>query len=1146
VAEAPLVTQLVVVGSSAGGIDALSRLVAELPPDFAAPIVLAQHLDPQRPSHLAEILGRRSRLPVQLVENSEALRPGVIYVVPSNRNVEITDHHVGLTTGDAAGPRPSVDVLLASAARAFGENLIAIVLTGSGSDGAAGARSVKAAGGTVIIQDPRTASFPSMPASLAPSTVDIVADVDAMGPLLADLVAGTYSPVDAGADDMTALLRDLREQSGLDFSTYKQPTIARRLERRMAATGSATFAAYRELLQSDADEARRLVGSFLIKVTEFFRDADLFEALRTAILPRLIDEATAAGSHELRIWSAGCATGEEAYSVAIALAQVLGDRLPEWKIRIFATDLDEAAIEFARRGVYPISALDGVPKPIVQRYFTASDGSYALTKPIRSMLVFGQHDLAQRAPFPRTDLVLCRNVLIYFTPELQRRTLQLFAFSLRDGGVLILGKAETTTRLSSAFALEDMRLKVYRRQGARVMAPLTTGSTFAPTVGSESRAVRAAPPSGRRFKRDPESLNPDSLLRQLPIGIVRIDANYDIVSINPAAAALLQIRGVAVGKDLVHLAHDIPSNDLRNGIEEALAGRRWSHTFEVPSPNVADRGPAWIRLETHRFPVDGEVTAGAARGAIVVIEDVTAITAAAHADADERAVERTQSDSVAEQARRLLDVNRTLVGENEELREANATLRGQAEELMVANEESQATNEEVETLNEELQATNEELETLNEELQATNEELHTTHDDMQARTVELQELAQSLEGLQKATESERARFAAVLAGMRDAVVVLDATGQPILQNDAYTRLVEHGEPIPEDEHGEPLSDETPLRARAARGETFTTEFRAMGGDGARHWYEVAGQPIDVNDVHQGGVLVLHDITERSLRRLQNEFIAIVAHELRTPLTALRGYLQLLDRQTGEAPESRAAAFTGLALDQANRLQELIGDLFDTARMDAGKLSFHYAEADLGTLIREAVDSARTLSDQHVIDVAISGGDLRVRADTGRLQQVLLNVISNAMTHAAAAERIDVRVDREGEWGIVSVIDRGPGIPADELPQLFARYRQGPGPGRGGLGLGLFIAREIVTAHGGEIEALSTPGTGTTIRFRLPLLTSNGGSSKRTRTSSPPLTVDAATAAAAPSRARPASGAGRTGRTGRAGRAPGTDQPGDGT
>ena len=364
--------RLVVVGSSAGGVDALLTFVATLPSDFPAPIVVAQHLDPRRQSHLGEILSNRSMLPVRTVSGDQPLEPGIVYVIAADRDVEISDHALTVTaqTGPSPSPRPSVDRLLATAARTFADELVAVILTGTGSDGATGAQAVKAHGGTVIVQNPDTATFPGMPLAVPSSAIDIVADLEAIGPLLGDLVSGAYSvPATGDDEDLHAFLDRVRERTGLDFSAYKRATIVRRLQRRMAAAGAATLPDYRRYMERHPEELQRLVASFLIKVTEFFRDPELFTYLRDRVLPGLVSEARERG--ELRIWSAGCATGEEAYTLAMLVSDLIGEDAEELPVRIFATDIASDAVEFARRGVYTQAALQGLPPDLAERHFTA-------------------------------------------------------------------------------------------------------------------------------------------------------------------------------------------------------------------------------------------------------------------------------------------------------------------------------------------------------------------------------------------------------------------------------------------------------------------------------------------------------------------------------------------------------------------------------------------------------------------------------------------------------------------------------------------------------------------------------------------------------------------------------------------------------
>ncbi len=753
--------QLIVVGASAGGIDALSRLVASLPADLAAPVVIAQHLDPNRPSYLAEILARQSALPVRTVELRENLTPGTIFVVPSNRHVTITDHHVEVHPDGTHRPAPSVNLLLETAAETFGERLIAIILSGSGSDGADGAHAVKEAGGTVIIQDPETAAFPSMPRSLAPSLVDLSLPIDDIGPALAELLAAPLSDPATAATDVQPLLVRLHERHGIDFSAYKSATIIRRLWRRMAAARTATIAEYLGYLEAHPEEEQRLIADFLIKVTRFFRDPALYARLREDVIPELVSAAREEG-RELRFWSAGCATGEGAYSLALLVTEAVAGLAHPPSVRIFATDLDETALEFARRGVYPAAALTEVPPETVARSFTERDGAFEVNKAVRGLIVFGTHDLAVRPPFPHTDLVLCRNVLIYFTGALQRRALDLFAYSLREGGVLVLGKSETTSSAGSAFAPIDRRLRIYRRQGPRPsLPPAGLPST------RDARPVLRAPVSRSRAAIERALLQAEEataaaqfqgaraeeLVRVLPVGVALVDRDYDLEVINGAAREFLGIHGLALGQDLIHLTQEIPATTLRAAIDLAFAGSPEQDMARVVTTQRVTGEPMHLRLTCHP---NRTTDTGLVETVLIMITDVTADIAEAQASA--QVIARAEGEVAALRAtvERQASASRLLLQANRELTDSVDRLREQGHDLRQMAAAAQVAAEEIETLNEELQSSNEELETLHEEAQATVEELNVANDELQARSTELEltslehaELAETLRVLSR-------------------------------------------------------------------------------------------------------------------------------------------------------------------------------------------------------------------------------------------------------------------------------------------------------------------------------------------------------------------------------------------------------------
>ena len=778
---------LVVVGSSAGGVGALTTLVSTLDKNFPAPIVLAQHLDPQRPSHLGTILERRSTLPIVVVSETPPtqLESGKIYVVPANRHVKISDGLVLLEDDHADRPIPSVDRLLSSAAENYGEHLIAVILTGSGSDGAAGAVDVKNAGGVVIVQNPQTAAYPSMPLSLPPTAVDHVVEMEQIGPLLYDLLKGINLPAtDTVQDPLRDLLALVSSQSNIDFRNYKSSTIRRRVARRMAVTHNPNIREYSEYLRTHPEEVQELVRTVLIKVTGFFRDTEAFEILKINILPDLIERGKANG-RRLRIWSVGCATGEEAYSIALLIADHLGPEFPEWNIKIFATDLSADAIAFARRGLYPENVLNDLPLDYKDRYFEPVDHGYRISKALRQAVIFGQQDISRGAPFPRIDLVSCRNLLIYLKPQLQQAVLELFAYSLHHSrGYLFLGKAETARPTKANFELVNKKWKIYRCMGGPLAIPIQdmglAASPLPPDGRAPGRRLIVAPVSNQ----NPSEITQEeieiaqlrrineTMLRYTSVALVIIDRAYRILTINAAARRLMGVRDLAYDQDFLHTVRGMPYQEVRRAIDEAFREHSTVTLEEVQLDHTAEGSGCYVNLTIMVIQVDRR----APELAVITAQNVTE-----QVQMKQRleAVQREQANLVKE----LSEANRRYGTMNKELQDANEELQAANEELMLTQEELQATNEEFEATNEELQATNEELETNNEELQATNEELQTTNDELTARSMELQDIMRE-------NRAEQFQLSALLERFPHYVMVLDAEDLTVQAvNSGYKHLL---------------------------------------------------------------------------------------------------------------------------------------------------------------------------------------------------------------------------------------------------------------------------------------------------------------------------------------------------------------------
>ena len=858
---------LVVVGSSAGGVGALTTLVSTLDKDFPAPIVLAQHLDPQRPSHLGTILERRSTLPIIVVneDGPTPLENGKIYVVPANRNVKIVDGHVSLAGNSPERPKPSVDMLLSTAAQSYGEHLIAVILTGSGSDGAAGAVEVKNAGGVVIIQNPATAAYPSMPLSLPPTAVDHVVEMEQIGPLLHAILKRVEIQIqttEKDEDPLQELLGHVSAQTNIDFRNYKTSTILRRIGRRMAVTHNTTIREYADYLRAHPDEIKELVRAFLIKVTGFFRDSEAFTFIKKALIPILIEQGRN-NDKTLRMWSAGCATGEEAYSLALLVAEQLGSEFPEWNVKIFATDLAADAIEFARRGFYPANVLKDLPDDYNHRFFERVDSGYRISKALRQVVIFGQQDISRGVPFPRIDLVSCRNLLIYLQPELQQTVLDLFAYSLHHTrGYLFLGRAETTRPTQAVFELVNKKWKIYRCLSGPLVLPARDGPFGAGRIATPgSEAIQAQSnrlvPARASIRTQPEldlvhlrRVN-EVMLRHVAVALVIVNRAYRILTINATARRLLGIRDLAYDQDFLHTVQGIHYQKIRNAIDTAFRERTTTTLPELELNQTTDSSVRYVNMTVSHMPIED----GATELAVISATDVTEQVQL------KKRLESSQHEQT-ELVDQLSQVNRRFSTMNKELQDANEELQATNEELMLTQEELQAANEEFEATNEELQATNEELETNNEELQATNEELQTTNDELAARTLELQDSS-------RLHRFEQLQLSALLERFPHYVMVVDARNLIIETiNPGYTEMLGGREvvglPLNEAFSGRDLEYLVSVLKEAAReGKSITTTpIKANVAEGIAIENRFVHTVVPIGDVSSSDVSRLFVYSEK--------------------------------------------------------------------------------------------------------------------------------------------------------------------------------------------------------------------------------------------------------------------------------------------
>jgi two-component system CheB/CheR fusion protein len=708
---------IVGVGASAGGFEAFAQLLEGLPAIPNLAIIFVQHLAPHHSSSLASLLSSHTPLPV--VEATEGARivANRVYVIPPNAQMELVDGHLHL------GPRPGdrsqynpIDFFFRSLARCLKEHAIGVVLSGTASDGALGIREIKSMEGITFAQDPATAKYDGMPrAAIATQMVDIVASPGEIGAKVALLSKHPYLTPPAAPDQVPSLGDDqlqrifhlLLPASGVNFAHYKTATIIRRLFRRMALLRMVEVDAYIAHLEQTPLEVVNLHNDLLIHVTRFFREPEAFEIIARDILPSL-DPASGA---PLRMWVAGCATGEEVYSLAMIVHEVFGDTLEEGRVQIFGTDVGDAAVGFARQGLYAASITGDVSPERLRRFFIKTDGGYQVTKSVRDMCVFARQDLTRDPPFSHLDLVCCRNVLIYMDNALQRKLLSMFHYALKPSGFLVLGHAESIGYHSDLFALMNKKNKVYRKKPAETKAPYMDvfRSPFKPDAAA-SPALRGANET-KLVLSDATRI----IMERFAPPSVLLDQQFHVVQFNGQTGLYLEPSPGEPTFDVLKLAREGLAHGLRAALQTARKTRK---TVKQPGLRIR-QGSASHEIDIEVIPV---VRQGHPYYLVLFQPPATTGTAKSRKPA----------------AREKKAPPRSRIGKlEEELAVTREYLQSTIQEIEAANEELQSANEEILSSNEELQSTNEELDTAKEELQSTNEELNTVNDELHARNEEL-------------------------------------------------------------------------------------------------------------------------------------------------------------------------------------------------------------------------------------------------------------------------------------------------------------------------------------------------------------------------------------------------------------------------
>jgi len=1220
--EAPF--PIVGIAASAGGLEAFTGLLTHLPIDTGMAFVLIQHLAPDHKSLLSEILSRSTQMPVNEVQDGMAVEPNQVYVIPPNTKMVLSKGVLQLSPREKLyGKYMPGDAFFTSLAIDRGHKAIAVVLSGGDGDGSLGLKAIKAAGGMTFAQCQDTAKFDSMPnTAVATGNVDFVMPPQKIAEELANysrsqfftgrlpLTKAEESPGER--DSLATILALLKSTAGVDFSQYKPPTVKRRIQRRMVLYKVEHLNDYAEHLQHNSAEVKALYEEMLIHVTSFFRDSEAFQKLKELVFPAITQNKSA--NAPIRIWVAGCSTGEEVYSIAMCLLEFLGNRVIP-PIQIFATDIGEATIGKARSGVYLENQMVDVSPERRNRFFILQEGgSYKICKAVRELCVFARQDLGSDPPFSNLDLVSCRNVLIYLGESLQKKVMPIFHYSLNPTGFLMLGTSESTGKFSYLFKSVDKKSKIY----AKKLTATRPIFSFTPSSYPVAKTVQK------------QEMNEENLINSLDL---QRETEQRILNRYAPASVLvnedmkiLQVRGdidpyfrVAAGTpdlNLLTMARPGLLVELRTAIYQAQTQNLTVRKERV----VVESGGRSTIVNIEVMPFQPQTFT--ARYFLLLLEEVLP-----HAlDLGTVTSESCEPGDLASENQCL---RQALATANQEKTAAKVHLQSLIQEQENLNQDLKIANEEILSSNEELQSTNEELETAKEEIQATNEELTTTNEELRSRNIEQSLVNNDLTNLlasinipilmltndlqiRRFTPTAQQLFSLIptdvgrpfrdirsdldvsdleqvilevidtlnskekavqtLSGYwynlrihpyRTTENVIDGVVIILLDIDALKRSARTLEEARNYAEAIVEAVPTPLvalnvdwqvkKANRAFYETFQVSslktanislFDLENGQWnipilRRHLEDVQVSHVQLINFeldhlfdHIGQktmllnackverenqvpmiLLSLEDITDRKrletersqlleqeqlarqqaekANRVKDEFLANLSHELRNPLTPILAWSQMLrSRKMKEAETHRALE----VIERSARAQsQLIEDLLDISRITNGKLQLTTRSIDLQVVVQAALEGVQLSAQAKNIQIVSHLNSATVLGDMGRLQQVVWNILSNAIKFTPAGGRVEVVMQDLENYAEVRVTDTGKGIAPELLPYIFDRFRQGDSSTTKkdqGLGLGLSIVYHLVELHGGTVRAESPgEGQGATITVRLPLLPS---------------------------------------------------------
>ncbi len=1051
---------VVAIGASAGGLEACTKLVAALPAGSGMAFILVQHLDPAHESMMVELLAGHTSIAVLQAANGMPLQREHLYVIPPATYLSVRAGALALSRPEASrGARLPFDFLLHSLAEEYGGRTACVILSGTGSDGSVGLVAVKKAGGFVIAQDPKEAGYDGMPRSaIQTGAVDLVLPAAAISDALVghDRRIGppgaqvSSIPRDPAAECLPAIIDLLRTKTVHDFSLYRRGTLQRRIERRMAMAAIETndMDRYLEILRRDDRELVLLARSLLINVTGFFRDPKVFERLAEKIIPELVGDRTS--ERPIRVWIAGCSTGEETYSLAMLFCEEIAAAKSPAKLQVFASDIDADAVAVAREGLYPDTIEADVSAARLARFFKRDDHGYRVSPELRALVVFAVQDVLADPPFSRLDLVSCRNLLIYLGPEAQAKVMSQFHFALREGGILLLGSAETAGQSDGRFDVISMAERLYRHVDRS--RPGTLG-----VLRNAGEPVRVRAPLGRAPVVSRHAALAD-LVRRLVLecyapAAILIDRTHQcLFSIGPTDRFLRMSAGQPT-HDLLAMARPGLRTRLKSATQSALHDKK---RIVVNGGRMVHEGhPMSFNIDVQPVQSDGE--------ALLL---VCFVDAPAQDRGPARAGKGRTDSRVTDLEHELDDTRTELRAAIRDLELSSEKQNAINEEALSVHEEYQSTNEELLTSKEELQSVNEELTALNSQLQETLERQRTTSDDLQNVLYSTDVATLFLDvGLKIRffTPATRSLFA-VIAG---------DVGRPLadLQSLAPDSAL-------------PADARAVLQGEAA----IEREIEAPGGV----WFRRRVQPYRTHDGGvEGVVITFADITRRkqiatALEEAKQEaelanvaksrFLAAASHDLRQPLQTLALLHGLLARTVhGE----RAQRLVGRLDETLGAMSGMLNTLLDINQIEAGVVRADIADFPINDLLGRLREEFTYHAQSQGLALRVIPCGLTIRSDPRLLEQMLRNLLSNALKYTRRG-KILLGCRRWDGTLSVEVWDTGVGIPEDELKAIFEEYHQLDNAARErsrGLGLGLSIVRRLGDLLGHRVRVRSRRGQG---------------------------------------------------------------------